>query len=211
MSDYPPFMNAYGNVSKILNKIKEAKTPDRFSQDFLATVLGFSGGGARPFIPLAKRLGLLASDGAPTELYHQFRNPSQSQQAMARAIKNGFPQLYKRNEYAHALDKKGLEGLIMEATGLDKNSRTLNAIAETFNALKTYANFELGEPESDTDTMPPVSEQDKAQSPQTVLQSRKTNTATGLQLSYTIYLNLPDTTDQAVFNAIFKSLRENLM
>ena len=67
MSDYPPFMNAYGNVSKILNKIKEAKTPDRFSQDFLATVLGFSGGGARPFIPLAKRLGLLASDGAPTE------------------------------------------------------------------------------------------------------------------------------------------------
>ena len=55
MADYPPFMNAYGNVPKILNKIKEAKTPDRFSHDYLSTVLGFSGGSARPFISLAKR------------------------------------------------------------------------------------------------------------------------------------------------------------
>jgi hypothetical protein len=45
-------MNAYGNVTKIMNKIKEAKTPDRVSQDFLGTVLGFSGGSATPFIPL---------------------------------------------------------------------------------------------------------------------------------------------------------------
>jgi hypothetical protein len=33
----------------------------------------------------------------------------------------------------------------------------------------------------------------------------------GLNLSYTINLNLPATSDQAVFNAIFKSLREHLI
>jgi hypothetical protein len=33
----------------------------------------------------------------------------------------------------------------------------------------------------------------------------------GLRLSYTINLNLPATTEIEVFNAIFKSLRENLL
>jgi len=34
---------------------------------------------------------------------------------------------------------------------------------------------------------------------------------TGLNLGYTINLHLPATSDIAVFNAIFKSLRENLL
>ena len=33
----------------------------------------------------------------------------------------------------------------------------------------------------------------------------------GLNLSYTINLNLPATSDVAVFNAIFKSLKENML
>ena len=33
----------------------------------------------------------------------------------------------------------------------------------------------------------------------------------GMNLSYTINLNLPATTDVAVFNAIFKSLKEHLL
>jgi len=33
----------------------------------------------------------------------------------------------------------------------------------------------------------------------------------GLHLSYTINLNLPATSDVAVFNAIFKSLKEHLL
>ncbi len=33
----------------------------------------------------------------------------------------------------------------------------------------------------------------------------------GMNLSYTINLNLPATSDVAVFNAIFKSLKENLL
>jgi hypothetical protein len=33
----------------------------------------------------------------------------------------------------------------------------------------------------------------------------------GLNLSYTINLNLPETSDVEVFNAIFRSLKENLL
>lgn len=33
----------------------------------------------------------------------------------------------------------------------------------------------------------------------------------GLNLGYTINVNLPATTDQAVYNAIFKSIKQNLL
>src|SRR6266478_2048175 len=97
-AEYPPFMNGYGTAAKILNKVKEAQTPDRFTQDFLSTKLKFPGGTARSFIPLAKRIGFLESDGRPTDLYKSFRNPSQSKAAMAAAIRKGYSQLYERNE-----------------------------------------------------------------------------------------------------------------
>jgi len=84
MADYPPFMNAVGVISKILNKIKAAQTPERFTQDFLATALSFPGGSAKAFIPLAKRIGLLGPDGVPTDFYKSFRHPDQSRLAMHR-------------------------------------------------------------------------------------------------------------------------------
>ncbi len=142
MADYPPFMNAYGNIPKILDKIKEAKTPERFTVDFLGTNLGFSGGSSRAFIPLAKRIGMLGADGAPTQLYRAFRNTSSSGAAMARAIRTGYPTLFSRNEYAHKLDAGKLEGLVMEATGLEKGASTLRSIVNTFEALRRYADFD---------------------------------------------------------------------
>ena len=202
MADYPPFMNAYGNITKILAKVKEAQTPDRFTQDFLGTKLGFSGGGATPFIPFAKRLGLLAPDGTPTELYKRFRNPPQSEAAMAQAIKKGYSTLYERNEFAHDLDKKGLTGLVMEATGLAKDHGTLKAIVNSFEALKKLADFD--KPSATAVEIPTEKTAESGDGSGSLKEAE-----VGLNLSYTIYLNLPKTNDIAVFNAIFKSLKEN--
>jgi hypothetical protein len=141
MADYPPFMNAYGAIPKILNKIVEAKTPQRFTQDYLANTLGCPGGSYKPFIPLAKRIGLLSSDGTPTDVYNRFRDPNHRKTAMAQAMRTGYATLFTRNESAHQLDRKGLEGLVMQATGLDQASQTLRAIVATFEALKAFADF----------------------------------------------------------------------
>jgi len=202
MPKYPPFMNATGLITKILDKIVQAQTPDRFTQDFLSTSLGFPTGGAKAFIPLAKRIGLLASDGTPTELYKRFRNPKESKAAMAEAIKKGYPELYSRNEYVHDLDKKGLEGLITEATGLKSRHQTARAIRGTFEALKQFADFKakIEKVPKEEITIPG----EKAVIPPVEREF-------GMSLAYNINLILPKTDDIAVFNAIFKSLKDNLL
>src|SRR5262245_47042647 len=86
----PPFMNAYGLVPKILDRIIEAQQPERFTPDFLSTKLGFGSGSARAFIPLLKRIGFLSTDGVPTALYSKFRNDDSRGAAMAQALRAGY-------------------------------------------------------------------------------------------------------------------------
>jgi hypothetical protein len=204
MAEYPPFMNAYGNISKILAKIKDAKTPDRFTQDFLGTGLGFTGGSSKAFIPFLKRIGLLSSDGVPTELYHRFRNPHESGKAIAEALKRGYPTVFARNEYVYKLDKSKLTGLIVEMTGLEAKNNTARAIVESFFALRELADFEGADHIATKNEQPPVDN-----TPNQKI-TPPTPDVNGLRFSYTINLNLPNTDNIAVFNAIFKSLKDNL-
>jgi Family of unknown function (DUF5343) len=91
MSTKLPYVAQPGIVKKVLEKARDAKTPDRFTGDFLETKLGCRGGNYRQFIPLAKKLGLLNSDGTPTDIYKAFRNPTTSKASIAEAIKIGYP------------------------------------------------------------------------------------------------------------------------
>lgn len=210
MAETLPYMNSTGLVSKILDKAKEAKTPERFSLDFLGTVLGYSSGSAKPFIPLAKRIGLINSDGTPSPLYHRFRgSEDESKSAMAEAIRKGYGPLYKRNEYAHNLDKKKLEGLIREITGTEEGSSVLRAIAGTFEALKKYADFDVVTVSSSGD--PGVTEFESDGGGDGAVRGEGGSDGLPLRFGYTININLPDTNDIAVFNAIFKSMKEHLL
>jgi len=197
-----PYVTAYGAVGRTLSKIKEATTPDRFTQDFLATKLDQKGGSPKPVIPFLKRTGFLASDGAPTQLYKRFRNNSQTGAAAAEALRQGYRPLYEANEYAHELSDDELKGLIVQVTGLEGDSGTAKAMIGSFKALREFADFEAvvkSEVEDDTD------------SPANGAGAQAGGVLGSVKLGYTINLNLPATSDVAVFNAIFKSLRDNLL
>lgn len=208
--EFPPYVNATGILSSVLKKIIDAPPPPRFTQDFLTTKLGFKKGSANAIIPFLKRIGFLGSDGIPTDLYNKFRNPNKAGQAVAEGMKLGYQDLYSRNEYWHDLDKKALSGLIIEATGTSSNSSTLLAILRTIDVLKQYAEFVEVEEENNSRL------EEKATSPMLMEETsssyqRKSKDDLGINLSYTINLNLPETSDIAVFDAIFKSLKENLL
>jgi hypothetical protein len=205
-NETPPYMNAYGNIGRALNKIKSAQTPPRFTQDFLSTKLDLSGGGARPLIPFLKRTGFLGSDGVPTERYKRFRNPGQSGAAAREALRDGYKSLYEVNEYIHDAPDKDLLGVVVQVTGLEPNSATSKAIVASFKALKDFATFDDAEEAQDDPEENAVDvgsrEREEEQHPPLTK---------GLGLSYTINLHLPPTSDIKVFDAIFRSLRENLL
>ncbi len=203
-----PYMSAAGSITKILEKIKEAATPEIFSQDFLKTKLGFNGGNYLTFISWAKKCGLLNADGSPSQLYKQFRNPSTSEASMASAIKTGYTELYSRNEYCHELDRKAFKGLVMEATGESHDSVRVEKIVSTFFNAKSLANFDS---KVNLKAEKKVDDLKKEDDPKTESKEKHSDKKLNLGLNYTINLVLPKTDDPAIYNAIFKSLKDNLL
>ena len=200
-----PYVTAYGNITKVLNRIQTAQTPPRFSTDYLATTLRLSGGSARPLIPFLKRTGFLAPDGAPTELYKRFRNSSQAGNAAADALRAGYSALYQVNEYLHDATDAQLKGIVVQVTGSEQNSSTVSAIVGSFKALKAFATFSgdaVADVVDENESGGTISAEDGA---------APSGATARIRLGYTINLNLPATSDIAVFDAIFKSLRQHLL
>jgi hypothetical protein len=67
-----PYMAAYGNITKALDKIKTAATPDRFSQDFLEKTLGMTGGGNRPVLHSSNERGSSTKTERPPTFTRNF-------------------------------------------------------------------------------------------------------------------------------------------
>lgn len=203
-----PYLASPGSLKTAFEKIRAAATPDRVTQDFMNTKLQIKGGTGSALIPFMKKIGFVASDGTPTELYKRFRNPSIGGSAVADAIKIGYAPLLQVNEYFYELPDKDLSNLILQVTGLDHDNQVAKLVFSTLKGMKAFADFK------DTDQQEPSEAKEitihKA-STNPEFANAPTSGKLGLNLSYTINLNLPATADQAVFNAIFKSLKEHLL
>lgn len=209
MSKDLPYMNSPGTLPKILNKIKEASVPENFNADFLGTKLGFPAGNQRTFISWAKKCDLLNSDGTPTQIYKNFRNPDYSGVAMANALKIGYEELFTRNAYAQELSDKDLKKLVCEITGKPHDNTTVKNIVRCFINAKEFADFEVKQVQTkniDTKATNEITKENNL-TPSTNLASERIK----LGLNYTINLVLPKTDDPAIYNAIFKSLKDNLL
>lgn len=207
MASNLPYLAAPGSITTALDRIRAAATPDRVTTDFVTTKLQIKGGTGSAIIPYLKKIGFVASDGTPTDLYKRFRNPSSGGAAVADAIKVGYKDLLQVNEYFYELSDKDLLALIVQVTGTDSDNKAAKLTLSTLKALKAFADFEAKFDSAQQEG--PPTQQLKVigtQPPVPQVQGR-----IGLNLSYTINLNLPATTDQAVFNAIFRSLKEHLL
>lgn len=213
MADNLPYVTSVGTLEKLLEKIKSAVVPERFTQDFLATVLAMKGGRPQSLIPFMKKMGFLARTGEPTQLYKEFKNPSKSGKALAKGFKELYSRLYEKNEFVEAASDKDVRGLIIECTGADEEAATVKYTLSTFKLLKKLSDFS---PSTDNELDHEPSEGQNGpgdhMQPQHLPQiSLPPKESKGINLSYTINLNLPPTKDVEVFNAIFKSLKKHLL
>jgi len=205
------YLTAPGTLKSVLDKIVSASQPDKFTQDYLATVIGLSGGSARAVLPILKRVGFLQSDGTPTALYAKFRTESGRPEAAYGALRTGFAEIFRRNEHAYAATDSKLTDLIVEITGLTRDDPTLRAIRGTYRVFTGY--LPSGFVATDVGREKPADDQEDVPELASVggTERRERVGSAPYGLSYQINIVLPESKDVEVYNLIFKSLRDNLL
>lgn len=204
---YPPYVNAYGNISSLFEEIKKASVPPKFTQDFLSTMLGLKSSSYRAMIPLLKRLGFIDQGNMPTQAYRDYRDDNQSGQVMASQLKSAYSDLYRASEYAHKLTRQQLISKLKTLTGASAEDKVIPAVAGTFEELAKLADFESASSSVESEVVSSPEKQEDYSSRNEERQHFHKN----FGISYTINLNLPATTEVEVFNAIFKSLKEHIL
>jgi len=137
--------------------------------------------------------------------YKKFRNPDSSKSSLGNGLKRGYSEIFAKDETCYKLDKNKFKGLVMEATGEPHDSKVLELMVNSFWNAKTLADFDKSSEDKVLDEVIPTGDNNEDKTLD--LNNKKIN----LGLNYTINLVLPKTDDPSVYNAIFKSLRDNLL
>lgn len=200
------------NLDAILDKIIGGVAPEKFTVDHLKA-LGFNSSNDRAVIPLFKDLGFLAPDGTPTPRYHAFRDRSKSKAVMAEALRDAYADVFHVSEKPAPGDRAAIEGLFKSK--LNSSDKVAQVQAMTFYALLSRANLDAQVPSPSLPEQVRRADSD-TESPDDVSGTNldgggATRPPLATELHYTIQVHLPATKDLEVYNAIFRSLRENLL
>lgn len=197
------------NLNPIMNKIVDGVAPPKFNVDHLKS-MGFSSSTDRGIIPLLKDLGFLSAEGVPLPRYHAYRDRSRNKAVMAEALREAYEDVFHIREVPTAADRSAIEGLFKSKHNSTDKVAQLQAM--TFYALLGLADMKAP---AASPVLPDASRPDVANEEDNKKQEAQEPGAPvarlNTELHYTIQVHLPATKDIEVFNAIFRSLRENLL
>lgn len=206
------YLTSVKNVESIFNSIIGAKAPERFTTKFLED-LGFKSSTDRLFIGMLKALGFLDEGGQPTQRYYEFLDQSQSKRIVAMGIEEAYEDLFNLNRNAQNMSNDDVKNKLKTLTQGQKSDRVIEQMAMTFRSLCSYADWSIHE-EKRTDTNN-VKENINHDENMSVLisnigKAEKLNDSK-MNLHYNIQIHLPETTNMAVYDAIFQSLKRHLL
>jgi DNA-binding transcriptional regulator GbsR (MarR family) len=198
------------NFDAIFNALLSAKAPTTLSTSFLKT-LGFTSSNDSLYIRLFKDLGLIDSANVPTEKYYRFLDQAESKKVIAECIEEAYSDLFAINITAYELTESEIKNKLKTLTQGSKEDNILALIAKTFKTLCDYADWSKSKTTKQTQQEKKevkVIEQVKETQMEHFSGDKKTNKPS---LHYNIQIHLPETRDTAVYDAIFKSLKEHLL
>ena len=194
--------------------ILDAQPPERFSIKFLENI-GFASTNDRLFLSILKELGFLNADGTPQQRYFDYLDRSQSGRVLADGIRVMYSDLFAVNKQANELSIEDVKNKLRTLYAGKKTELVISHIAKTFAAALAAADFSAQTPPAPpTDVTPPdddkVKKEPDDQSQRDVRNSKRDTPLSLESLQYHINIVLPESRDQAVYDAIFKSLRDHL-
>ncbi len=221
------YLQRFSAVPEYFQAIHNAQPPERFTYKFLEH-LGFTSTNDRLFIGVLKSLGFLDADGTPTALYFDFLDDTKSRKTVGIAIRTAYAGLFAVNKAADKMSAEEAKNKLRTLYAGSKSDTVIERIAKTFVELCEYADF-TGEENATTEN----AASDDAAKTNDSSQSRREGTSTPQtdsqvhhedrpehhrmrkparmeSLQYHINIVLPESRDQAVYDAIFRSLRDHL-
>lgn len=203
------------NLEAFLNAVKTAQAPERMTNKFL-TDLDFTSSNDRLFITLFKALGLLSENGDPTNRYFEFLDQSQSGRILAQGIREAYDDLFRVNREAHRLDENDVKNKLRTLTRGEKSENVVGLMAKTFVALCSLADWSKPDVQVEDVTVAAgagaaLQESPAVAGPTTVVNVKRDTRVAPVGLHYNIQIHLPASRDSAVYDAIFKSLKDHLL
>jgi hypothetical protein len=205
--DYPYVLNN-GKLGVLLDKISTAAKPERFTYDFLEK-LGFTSTNDRGFVSLLRRLGFLTESNQPNSSYDDLRDRGRRPFILAGKIRELYSDLFALDPGIPKAPEADVKGAISRVTGKDEQS--VGRMFNTLRALIGQANFDDPPTAAPEKVEQNETEKPSLEMPDEAKAARKDRTQRSEpEFHYNIQIVLPATTEVAVYNAIFKSLRDNL-
>ena len=200
------YLQTTKNLQNIINSLVNAKAPERFSQKFLED-LGFKSTNDRLYIGVFKALGLLDENNVPTAKYHQFLDQTETGKVLAVCIQEAYEDLFALKKDAQKLSIDEIKGKMKTLTQGQKSDNTILLMTNTFKALCDAADW--------SNIIPSVAKnQEEIEAGSELLSADESlhhQSANGMNLHYNIQIHLPETTNMAVYDSIFKILKKHLL
>jgi hypothetical protein len=195
-------------IEPIFTRVRSAARPERFNRDTLNT-WGFTASNDRAMASVMKMLGFINDAGVPTEHYDRLRDLNDWRYVLAERIRAAYSDLFAIDSSMNTAPESEVKGAISRITGKDEEA--VGRYYSTFKTLAALGQFDPKPSRTTEVSKPPPAEE-------TVTPTAKVKTETPEEPShrrrseyhYNIQIHLPVTTDISVYNAIFKSLKENL-
>ena len=199
------YLTSVKNLEGILNAIRSAQAPYKFTRSFLET-LGFKTNADRLIISVLKTLGFLDEGGRPTQRYFEYLDRTQSELVMADAVRDAYADFFKINIKANEMSKQDVISKLKMLSQGKISESVLTKMAMTFTALVKQGDFSSAKRKANGELKPPKEDQEPL--------SKQPNDEKGLnpgRFVYKVQIVLPESRDEAVYDALFQSLRNHLL
>jgi hypothetical protein len=192
------------NVPQIFEAMKQAQAPEKFTIKFLYD-LGFTSIADRPFIAMLKALNFLDESGVPKQRYFDFLDEEKSKTMIAQGVREAYSDLFTLNQKANEFTAEQVKNKLKSLLQGKKGDAVLTKMATTFVTLCSLGDFKSKSKNVETPIENPPDEAKPPQFDKPVLEGQD------ISLKYSINIELPATRDKLIYDAIFKSIRENLL
>lgn len=197
------------NLAAVINSVVSAKAPEHFTNKFLEN-LNFKSSNDRLYVGLFKALGLLDEGGVPTARYYEFIDQTQTAKVLAIGIEEAYEDLFNLRKDAQNMTTDEVKNKFKTLTHGQKSDKVLCLMANTFRGLCDLADW------SEQGAIVVSDEEDNIEQHQSNNYNDNANVITHQQdakmsLNYNIQIHLPETSNMAVYDAIFQSLKKHLM